>query len=183
MLADTHRRRLVEIAFDRYGYVTTSEAAEVGVPAVELRKIAARGGVEHIAYGLYRFDDVPRTGLDQYMEAVLRVGPESHLTGDAVVTMLDLTPLNPNRIRVGTSRRARPALPRFVEIVYERLDRADLTEYEGIPSATVAAALRACRGRVITARLVEAAKEAARRGLVTRRALAPLIAHLADSAA
>jgi hypothetical protein len=31
------------------------------VPAVELRKIAQRGGIEHIAYGLYRSDDIPRT--------------------------------------------------------------------------------------------------------------------------
>ena len=183
MLADTHRRRLVEVAFDTYGYVTTADAAAVGVPAVELRKIARRGGVEHIAYGLYRFDNVPRTGLDQYMEAVLRVGEGAHLTGDAVLAMLDLTPLNPNRIRVGTPRRARPTLPGFVEIVHERLDRADLVEYEGIPSATVTAALRACRGTVMAERLVDAANEAARRGLVTRRGLAPLIAELEGTAA
>ena len=183
VLADTHRRRLIEVAFDQYGYVTTAGAAVVGVPAVELRKIAQRGGVEHVAYGLYRFDDVPRTGLDQYMEAVLRVGPEAHLTGDAVLAMLDLTPINPPRIRVGTPRRARPKLPPFIEVVAERLRPADLTQYERIPCASVAAALQGCRGRVMAERLVEAASQAARRGLVSRRTLPRLIAEIEGTAA
>lgn len=73
-LADTYRRRLYDRALDQYGYVTTRDAEQLGVPTVEVRKIAQRGGVEHIAYGLYRFDDVPRTARDEYMEAVLRVG-------------------------------------------------------------------------------------------------------------
>jgi len=36
-----------------------------------MRKIAQRGGVDHIGYGLYRFTDIPVTDLDHYMEAVL----------------------------------------------------------------------------------------------------------------
>ncbi len=45
MLAQTYRRRLHERALDQYGYVTTRDAAELGVPPVEVRKIAARGGL------------------------------------------------------------------------------------------------------------------------------------------
>ena len=73
-LADTYRRRVRERALDQYGYVTTEDAADLGVPPVELRKLAARGGLEHVAYGLYRFDDVRPTPRDEFMEAVLRVG-------------------------------------------------------------------------------------------------------------
>ena len=51
-MADTARRRLHERALDRYGYVTTRDAADVGVAAVELRKIAQRGGVKDVANGL-----------------------------------------------------------------------------------------------------------------------------------
>lgn len=43
-----------EIALDQYGFVTTRDASEAGVPAVELPKLAARGGLENVAYGLYR---------------------------------------------------------------------------------------------------------------------------------
>lgn len=79
-LADTYRRRLHESALDQYGLVTTRAATELGVPPVELRKIAGRGGLDHVAYGLYRFADIPRTDRDQFMEAVLPIGPDAYLT-------------------------------------------------------------------------------------------------------
>lgn len=177
-LADTYRRRLHEWALDQYGYVTTSDAEDLGVPPVELRKIAQRGGVEHVAYGLYRFEDIPRTGRDQFMEAVLRVGPQAYLSHDAVLALHDLGLVNPWRIRVGTPRRARPRLPRHIEVVRRQLDSHELTVYEGISSATVARALLDCRGLAMGERLVDAAREAARRGLVRRSEAGRVLAEL-----
>lgn len=182
MLAETNRRRLFEKALDQYGFVTTRDAAELGVPPVELRKIAHRGGVEHVAYGLYRFDDVPPTGRDQFMEAVLRVGAGAHLTHDAVLALHELALVNPKRIRVGTPRRARPRVPAYVEIVHLQLDPADLTVYGGIPSATVARALLDCRGIVMGERLLEAARDAQQRGLLTRRDAPRVLAELGSAA-
>lgn len=181
-LAETYRRRLYDRALDRYGYVTTQDAESIGVPPVELRKIAARGGLEHVAYGVYRFDDVPRTGRDQYMEAVLRVGPDAYLTQDAVLALHDLGLVNPRRIRVGTPRRARGQLPDHIEVIQERLDRADLTAYEGIPSATIGRALLDCRGIVMDERLVDAAREAARQGLLRKSEVARVFAVLGAAA-
>ena len=40
--ADTYRRRLYERAINQHGFVTTKDAEEADVPAVELRKIANR---------------------------------------------------------------------------------------------------------------------------------------------
>lgn len=167
-LADTYRRRLHDRALDQYGYVTTLDAAELGVPPVELRKLAGRGGLEHVAYGLYRFDDVPRTGRDEYMEAVLRVGRDAYLTHDAVLALHDLGLVNPRRIRVGTPHRARARMPEYIEVVQQHLEPAELTTYEGIPSATVARALLDCRGILMGDRLADAAREAARQGLLRR---------------
>jgi hypothetical protein len=96
MLADTARRRLHERALDRYGYVTTRDCEEVGVAPVELRKIKQRGGVEHIAYGIYRFDDIPRTGKEELIEAVLRVGDDAYLTHDSVLALHDLALVEPS---------------------------------------------------------------------------------------
>lgn len=178
VLADTYRRQLHDRALDQYGYVTTRDAEDRGVPPVELRKIAHRGGIEHVTYGLYRFDDVPRTGRDQYMEAVLRVGPEAYLSHDAVLALHDLGLVNPRRIRVGTPRRARPRLPESIEVIWRRLDPHELTVYEGIPSATVARALLDCRGLAMGERLVDAAREAARRGLLRRSETDRILAEL-----
>lgn len=42
-----YRQTVREIALDQFGYVTTRDAANAGVPAVELRKLAARGTMLH----------------------------------------------------------------------------------------------------------------------------------------
>jgi predicted transcriptional regulator of viral defense system len=181
-LADTYRRRLFDRALDQYGFVTTGDAEDLGVPAVELRKIARRGGVEHVAYGLYRFDDVPHTGRDQYMEAVLRVGPGAHLTHDAVLAFHDLALVNPRRIRVGTTRRVRADLPGHIQVVQEHLAPGDLTIYEGVPSATLTRAVIDCKGLVMANRLVEATRQAMRRGLIRKADADRVLAQFGDAA-
>ena len=182
VLADTYRRRLRHLAVDQYGYVTTRHAEDLGVPAVELRKLAHRGGVDHVAYGLYRFEDVSRTERDQFMEAVLRVGPGAYLTHDSVLALYELGLVNPRRIRVGTPRRARPRLPANIEVIHRRLQPAEVTVYEGIPSATVARALLDCRGLVMAERLLEAAQQAARLGLLRKREADEVLASLGSAA-
>jgi len=44
-----YRQIVGEIALDQYGYVSTRDAADAGVPAVELRKLAARGALTNPA--------------------------------------------------------------------------------------------------------------------------------------
>lgn len=168
-LATTYRRRLHERALERYGYITTRDAEEIGVPAWAIRQLAARGGLTRRGYGVYRFDDVPATDRDQFMEAVLEVGEGAHLVGDAVLALHRLADVNPRRIRVGTPRRVRVAVPRTVEIVRRRDLPEDLTIDEGIPTTTVARALLDARGTVMTERLADATREARERGLLLRR--------------
>lgn len=168
MLANTYRRQLHERALDRYGYVTTRDAADLGIPPVELRKLAERGGLTHVARGVFRFDDIPHTGREPFMEAVLRVGDGAFLTADAVLALHDLGLVNPRRIRVGTPNRVRAALPATVEMVRRHLEPGELTEVEGIPATTLARALLDARGLVMRERLIDAAREAVRRGLLLR---------------
>jgi predicted transcriptional regulator of viral defense system len=167
-LAQTYRRKLFARAQDQYGYVTTRDADELGIPAVELRKLAQRGGLQRVARGVYRFDEVPVTGQDQLMEAVLTVGPGAHLTGDAVLALHDLGLVNPRKVRVGTDRRIRGHLPAFVDVIHEPIEPGGVTVYEGIPSATVERALIDCRDTIMHERLLEATREATRRGLLRR---------------
>ena len=164
-----YRQTVREIALDQYGYVTTRDAAEAGVPAVELRKLAARGALANVAYGLYRITDARPTEYDQFAEALLRVGDGAHLRGDAVLALHGLALVNPRRIRVGVARRVRAALPDFIEVREEAVPGKDLTVYEGLCATTVARALLDCRGQVMTVRLLEAAKQAKAEGLVTGR--------------
>lgn len=178
-LKQTYRRRLRERALDQYGYVTTRDARTLGIPPGELRKLHHRGGLEHIGHGLYRFEDIPRTDRDQFMEAVLRVGDEAYLAGDAVLALHGLAFANPRRIRVATPRRERGRLPDFLEVVRQRDVQPDeRTRYDGIPATTVARALLDCRGVLMEERLIDAAQEAARTGLLGRHERRRVLAEL-----
>lgn len=155
-----------EIALDHYGYVTTREAAEAGVPAIELPKLAARGGLESVAYGLYRVPDIPPTPYDQFAEALLRAGEGAYLQGESVLALFGLADVNPRRVKVAVPRRARPMLPSFMELTQVR-GEARTTLYEGLAAQPVADAILECRGRIETERLLDAAKQARGEGLLT----------------
>ena len=162
----TYREIVREIALDHYGYVTTGAAAAAGVPAIELPKLAARGGLENIAYGLYRVPDIPPHDLDQFAEALLRAGDGAFLLGESVLAMFRLGDVNLRQIKVGVRRRARPKLPDFIQLIPVKGD-VQTTHYEGLESQTVADAILECRGRVETERLMEAAKQARKEGPLT----------------
>ncbi len=177
-----YRSALYALAAEHHGFVTTDMAKAVGVPAVEVRKLAARGGMSNVARGLYRVDGIDGGDRAPFAEAVLRVGADAHLVGDSVLAFHDLALVNPRRIKVGTPRRVRKDLPSHIQLVHTRTDPADLTEYEGIPSVTVAAALRDSIGTVMPDRLREATERAVDEGLVRRRDATALIAEIEGAA-
>lgn len=155
-----------EIAYDNYGYVTTKDATAAGVPAIEMPKLAARGGLTNVAYGLYRVPDVPPTRFDQFAEALLRVGEGAYLHGESVLALFDLADVNPRRIKVAVPRRVRAKLPAFIELT-QVPGGARTTFYDGLASQPVAEAILECRGRIETERLLDAAKQARQEGLLT----------------
>lgn len=154
------------LALENYGFVTTRMAAGAGVPAVEIPKLCARGGVESVAYGLYRVTDVPVSAFDQFAEALFRVGQGAFLYGETVLALHGLADVNPRSVKVAVARRARPKLPAYIELVRVRGGERT-TMYEGLATQPVAEAILACHGRVENGRLLEAAKEARARGLLT----------------
>jgi predicted transcriptional regulator of viral defense system len=167
MDAEVKYRDIVrEIALDQYGYVTTKQAAEAGVPAIELPKLAARGGLENVGYGLYRVPDIPPQALDQFAEALLRAGDGAFLYGESVLAMFGLADVNPRQIKVAVRRRTRPKLPAYIELVPVR-GAVATTQYEGLESQPVADAILECRERIERARLMDAARQARKEGLLT----------------
>ncbi|MHB1089986.1 MAG: type IV toxin-antitoxin system AbiEi family antitoxin domain-containing protein [Ilumatobacteraceae bacterium] len=178
---ETYRRQLFEIAVGQYGYVTTANATAIGVPSIELPKLAEHAGFMNIAYGLYRFEDVPHSPRDKFAEAVLRVGRDAHLTGDAVLAFHELALVIPRRLRVGTNRRVRANLPEWIYVVREQLPEDELTVYDGVRSATVARALIDSRKIVMTDRLIKATHDARQQGLLTGVEVDRLLSVLGDN--
>lgn len=170
MTAEVKYRDLVrEIALGEYGFITTKQAVAAGVPAVELRKLAARGALINVAYGIYRVTDAPGTPFDQFAEALLRVGEGAYLRGDSVLALFGLADVNPRKIRVVTPKRTRAKFPAFMEVSMPPSGEApNLTRYEGLLAMRVADAILDCRGRIEPTRLSEAVRDARKEGLVTR---------------
>ena len=170
MPGDVKYRDLVrEIALGEYGFITTKEAVAAGVPAVELRKLAAREALINVTYGIYRVSDAPGSPFDQFAEALLRAGEGAYLRGDSVLALFGLADANPRKIRVVAPKRTRAKMPAFMDVSGPpRGEVPNLTRYEGLLAMRVADAILDCRGRIERDRLLEAARDARKEGLVTR---------------
>lgn len=164
--AKTYRQTVRELALDNYGFVTTRAARRAGVPAVELPKIASRGGLVNVAYGLYRVLDVPVTPFDQFAEALLRVGEGAYLHGESVLALHGLADVNPKQVQVAVNRRARPSLPPFVRLAWVK-NKVLTTLYQSLVCQPVADAIVECRERIEISRLLDAASQARSEGLLT----------------
>lgn len=161
------QEQLYEVALGQNGYITSADVTELGIDRVWLVQRATREGLTRISHGLYRFDAMPVDSTDEFMEAVLRVGPDAYLSHDAVLALHSLALVNPRRIRVGTPRRSRRQQPPTIEVIWRKLPPEDLTTYEGIPSATVHRALLDCAPVIMTDRLLDAIDNAVAKGLLT----------------
>jgi len=173
----THRETLRWLAFDHHGIVTTEQAAEVGVPAVEVRKLAARGALTRVGQGVYRMDEAPTTPLTPYAQALALVGTGARLVDESVLAVHDLALVNPRTIKVATDRRVRATLPATIEVVSSAA--AGPVEFvEGLPTMPLRDALISCRGRVMRERLVEATRVAVARDLLDEHDAADVLEQL-----
>ncbi|MCI8424632.1 MAG: hypothetical protein HFJ72_03065 [Adlercreutzia sp.] len=161
----SHFDEIYEIAADNYGLVTSAQARKLGVTKVELSRWVANERLERRGRGVYKLVKYVPTELDPYAEAVALVGDGSFLMGEAVLAMHGLALANPRRLSIGTPERIRKSIPKWIAPATVR--GKTTTQYEGIPSQTVAEAILDCRGSVMPERLKSAVDEARERGLIT----------------
>src|SRR5687767_12193670 len=87
---------IYEIAEEQNGYVTAAQAAAVSVGKGTLAKMARRGVLERVSWGVYRLSRFPSSPLDQYVEASLwplsTRGVVSHESALAVFGLSDVSP-------------------------------------------------------------------------------------------
>lgn len=169
-----YRNDLWELAAARNGVVTVAEAEDAGVPAVEVRKLAARGALRAHGKGVYSHRDVPQTAFTQPTIAVALAGEEAFLQRESVPDLLGVGHFNPLRILVGTRRRVRRTLPEWIALE-KRVDvpDEDLARYGGIPATTVRRALEDLRHRIAPDRWQALVDEALRKELIEEREVNP----------
>lgn len=159
----TYYDDIYEHAVDNYYLISTKTAKQLGIPTIELAKLANRGKLEHVSHGLYRLARYVPHEYDPYAVSVAKVGEGAYLFGESVIAMLRLAPTNPARMYVATPHRYRKSTSSGLTVV-ERHDVDDQTIYEGIPSQKVGDAIVSCIGKMMRERLDLAADNARAEG-------------------
>lgn len=154
---------IYEFAVDNHYLITTEDAAVLGIPPVELAKLAYRGKLENLGRGLYRLSRWVPSESYPYAEAVARVGDGAYLCGESVIALLGLVPTNPAYVLVAATKRTRRALPAFIRLKRARPD--DVTAiYKGVPSQHIRQAIPEAASSMPGDRLEETARRASEEG-------------------
>jgi predicted transcriptional regulator of viral defense system len=172
------RDELWDVAVDQYGYVTANDAHDLSIPVVELGKLAARGKLERISYGVYRFpfQEWPVSANDSLMEAVLWTRDRrAALSHDTALSLHELSDVNPDKTHVTVTPKSRALqrkqIPRGYAIHFQRLADDQIGWWEHIPTVTVATAIDQCiDSRVRPDLVLQAISNAGRLGRITPEA-------------
>lgn len=171
-------RRVVELAADQHGYVTTSQAREHGVSDDALRKMAARGTLERVSRGVYRVRTFPPSPYGEYMEATLwPAGVRGVISHQSALTLYGLSDVSPSAIHITVPEdfRIRRQVPAHLVVHHAELEDHEVTLFEGIPTTTTRRTIEDChRAHLGPALLRQAVEEAEREGYLGRGAAAEL---------
>ena len=166
---------LYPLAERRLGYVTTAQAAAVGVSRQQLSYLARTGSLERVAQGIYRLRRFPAERFEDVIVACLWAGDDAVASHDTALATFDLTDAMPAVIHVSVPRRFRGQRPGIV-VHTAPLGDGERTERGGVPVTTVERTINdvlASSGEDLAR---SAAEQALERGLVTRRRLRAALA-------
>lgn len=163
----TYRDQLFELALEQHGFVSTQDARRLGIPAIELRKLAHRGKLDNIRRGIYQFPQLSGSKNENYLLALLSVRENAYLTGDAVLAFHNLAQVNPRKIRVGTHQRIRHVIPDQIHASLDITPESEIEVHDGVRATRVARAIIESKGLVMTEQLLGALTQAMEMGLVT----------------
>lgn len=107
------RDALRELAETQNGLVTRQQALdELGLTAGAVDNLVARGSLEKVAHGIYRFPHLPGIEDEQFQVALLRTGdPDAALSHETALALHEISDVNPARyhVTVPVARRIRRA--------------------------------------------------------------------------
>lgn len=165
--------RVYEIAADQNGYFTTAQASGAAVEKGTVAKMAQRGVVERVSWGVYRLVQFPDSPLDAYVEACLwPLSAPAVLSHESALAVYDLSDVNPARIHITVpmSFRVQRSLPARLAIHRADLTERDVRPYEGLTITTPERTIRDCHAAHLGPALVrQAIRDGRRSGLLRAR--------------
>ena len=168
---------LYAIAAAQRGYFRTGQALECGWTRRNLSTATAKGQIETVSYGLYRFAHFPATDRDDLYE-IGTLEPRGSFTHETALTLYGLTDLIPRTthftIPPDAGFRPRPG----ITIHHSRITDDDRRLRDGLwitsPARTL---LDGARSGLDPEQLLGAAHDARDRGLLTDEDLARIHSH------
>lgn len=160
---------LWEVALDQHGFVTLSDARQLGVSGDAVAMLALRGKIQRVATAVYRFPRFPAGPNAPYMQAVLWTGdPQACLSHDTALALYEVSDINPDRVHltVPRIRRIRRSGGDLYTVHHEDLTDSEIGWWDEIPTVTLATAIRQCIG---TGRPAYLLRQALERGLDSGR--------------
>ena len=104
----TAREKLWDVALEQHGFVTSSDARDLGLTRGELPQLAYRGKIARVAQGVYRFTEFPTSPDDEYALALLWTGnKQAVLSHDTALDVYNLCDINPNSIHITVPKSVR----------------------------------------------------------------------------
>jgi predicted transcriptional regulator of viral defense system len=159
----------MEIAVDHGGYVTPALVAPVGVPAIELRKMVARGTLASAGHGVYRVPALPRDRYDEFILARLWAAGRGVISHDSALVVHELCDINPTHVHLTIPTSYRISRAGANRYVIHRTDLTDteITRIEAVTVTTITRTLHDTIHTVPTYLVRQAIETARRRGAIT----------------
>jgi len=139
--------KALELATDQHGYLTTAQAQRLGIGRDTIRKMAKRGTLDRVSWGVYRLPTFPVSTFAEHMEASLwPAGVQGVISHESALAMRDLSDVHPPKVHitVPSTFRVRRAIPRHMVVHHADLSPTDIASVEGIPTTTVRHAIEDC---------------------------------------
>lgn len=167
----SEHEKVLEIAADQFGYVSTSQARERGISDNALRMMAKRGTLERVSWGVYRVPTFPASPYAEYMEASLwPAGVRGVISHQSALALYGLSDVSPSAIHVTVPRdfRIRREVPAHLAVHHAELQDQDVRLFEGIPTTSPRRTIKDChRAHVGPALLRQALEDAEREGYLS----------------
>ncbi len=168
--------RLYETAAGQSGYVTTRQAAEAGYSTHLLRKHILAGRVTRPQRGIYRLVHFPVGEHEELVTAWLwsdQAGVISHQTALSLHGLSDVLPAQVHLTLPAAWHRRRFRVPAGVVLHHADVAPEERSWFGPVPATSAGRTLSDCARSGLSPELLrQAAQQAFRRGLVTRRELA-----------
>ncbi len=164
-------KQLAQRAAENYGYLTGSDARELGVPMGTLNALARRGELDRITRGIYRVPLIPPSRLDQYMLATLWPDRRGLISHESALDLYGLSDVNPSKlhITVPLSYRTHRSIPSLYVLHNEDVADVDRGSVDGVAVVSVEKAIRQAHEQHLRASLVrQAIDDAEREGWLRR---------------